>query len=115
MKLYWSNCLMKKWENFQLISENRLPPRSYFFGYRDIKTAQTYQRGLSDHFMLLNGIWSFKYFNNPFLVPEEFYSKKIEDFDTIHVPSIWQMEDYGILQYTDEGFPSNRYTSCTYG
>lgn len=32
---------MKKWENFQLISENRLPPRSYFFGYRDIKTAQT--------------------------------------------------------------------------
>lgn len=39
---------------FQLISENRLPPRSYFFGYRDIKTAQTYQRGLSDHFMVLS-------------------------------------------------------------
>lgn len=96
---------MKKWENFQLTGENRLSPRSYFFGYKSREVARYYQRAESDHFMLLSGIWSFQYFTNPNLVPKEFYSKKVEGFSTVHVPNVWQMEGYGVLQYTDEGFP----------
>lgn len=96
---------MKKWENFRKMHENRMKPRAYFFSYSSIERALTYQRGNSSEFLLLSGKWSFKFYENPFLVPEEFYSIKMVDWDRINVPGIWQMEGYGKLQYTDEGFP----------
>ncbi|WP_146448136.1 sugar-binding domain-containing protein, partial [Vibrio kanaloae] len=65
----------------------------------------TFQRELSSHFQLLSGQWSFSYFTNPLLVPEEFYSQEMSDWGNITVPNMWQMEGHGDLQYTDEGFP----------
>ena len=95
----------KNWENFKKTHENRLAPRAYFFSYDSIEKALTYQRANSKEFMLLSGMWSFNFFENPMLVPEEFYNSKMADWNKINVPSIWQMEGYGKLQYTDEGFP----------
>ncbi|NBJ36870.1 beta-galactosidase subunit alpha [Serratia fonticola] len=96
---------MNNWENFQHLHENRMAPRAYFFSYDSLKRAQTFQRALSSHFMALSGQWSFNYFTNPLLVPEDFYSQKMTDWGQITVPNMWQMEGHGILQYTDEGFP----------
>ncbi|MCG9583414.1 beta-galactosidase subunit alpha [Vibrio tubiashii] len=96
---------MNNWENFLHLHENRMAPRAYFFSYDSVKTAQTFQRELSSRFMLLSGQWSFNFFTNPLLVPEEFYSQKMTQWGQITVPNMWQMEGHGDLQYTDEGFP----------
>ncbi|TFH90041.1 beta-galactosidase subunit alpha [Vibrio ouci] len=96
---------MNNWENFLHLHENRMAPRAYFFSYDSVKTAQTFQRELSSHFMLLSGQWNFNFFTNPMLVPEEFYSQKMDQWGQITVPNMWQMEGHGDLQYTDEGFP----------
>ncbi|WP_038879027.1 beta-galactosidase subunit alpha [Vibrio jasicida] len=96
---------MNNWENFLHLHENRMAPRAYFFSYDSVKNAQTFQRELSSRFKLLSGQWTFNYFTNPLLVPEAFYSQKMEDWGHITVPNMWQMEGHGDLQYTDEGFP----------
>ncbi|MGR5066626.1 beta-galactosidase subunit alpha [Photobacterium sp. DNB22_13_2] len=96
---------MNNWENFLQLHENRLAPRAYFFSYDSLNSAQTFQRELSSHFMLLSGQWQFQYFTHPLLVPEEFYSRPMADWGQITVPNMWQMEGHGDLQYTDEGFP----------
>ncbi|MCR9909839.1 beta-galactosidase subunit alpha [Vibrio campbellii] len=96
---------MNNWENFLHLHENRMAPRAYFFSYDSVKNAQTFQRELSSRFKLLSGQWTFNYFTNPLLVPEAFYSQKMEDWGRITVPNMWQMEGHGDLQYTDEGFP----------
>ena len=96
---------MNNWENFLHLHENRMAPRAYFFSYDSVNNAQTFQRELSRRFMLLSGQWRFNYFTNPLLVPEEFYSQKMDQWGQITVPNMWQMEGHGDLQYTDEGFP----------
>ncbi|MGL4524288.1 MAG: beta-galactosidase subunit alpha [Spirochaetia bacterium] len=96
---------MNKWENYNLIHENRLAPRSYFFSYDSIEKARSYQRELSSLFLVLSGEWKFRYYTNPFLVPPEFTQTLMPDFGKIHVPNMWQLEGHGHLQYTDEGYP----------
>ncbi|GAL03919.1 evolved beta-D-galactosidase alpha subunit [Photobacterium aphoticum] len=41
-----------------------MAPRAYFFSYDSVQRAQTFQRELSHHFMLLSGQWTFNYFTN---------------------------------------------------
>ncbi|MCG3823365.1 beta-galactosidase subunit alpha [Photobacterium damselae] len=96
---------MNNWENFLHLHENRMAPRAYFFSYDSVQSAKSFQRKLSNRFMLLSGQWTFNFFTNPLLVPEEFYSQKMTDWGHITVPNMWQMEGHGDLQYTDEGFP----------
>ncbi|ELV7515417.1 beta-galactosidase subunit alpha [Photobacterium damselae] len=96
---------MNNWENFLHLHENRMAPRAYFFSYDSVQSAKSFQRELSNRFMLLSGQWTFNFFTNPLLVPEEFYSQKMTDWGHITVPNMWQMEGHGDLQYTDEGFP----------
>ncbi|MDP2533038.1 beta-galactosidase subunit alpha [Photobacterium damselae subsp. piscicida] len=96
---------MNNWENFLHLHENRMAPRAYFFSYDSVQSAKSFQRELSNRFMLLSGQWTFNFFTNPLLVPEEFYSQKMTDWGHITVPNMWQMEGHGNLQYTDEGFP----------
>ncbi|MCG9703849.1 beta-galactosidase subunit alpha [Photobacterium damselae] len=96
---------MNNWENFLHLHENRMAPRAYFFSYDSVQSAKSFQRELSNRFMLLSGQWTFNFFTNPLLVPEEFYSQKMTDWGHITVPNMWQIEGHGDLQYTDEGFP----------
>lgn len=96
---------MNNWENFLHLHENRMPPRAYFFSYDSIQHAKTFQRALSKLFISLSGQWQFHYFTNPLLVPETFYHQEMNDWGTITVPNMWQMEGHGKLQYTDEGYP----------
>ncbi|MCW8344788.1 beta-galactosidase subunit alpha [Vibrio sp. ZSDZ65] len=96
---------MNNWENFLHLHENRMAPRAYFFSYDSVNKAQTFQRELSSHFMMLSGQWHFNYFTNPLLVPDDFYTTPMSAWPHVTVPSMWQMEGYGELQYTDEGFP----------
>ena len=64
---------MRFYENTQKTSENRLAPRSYYI-----------PEGKSEY-MLLNGMWRFKYYSRDIDVTE-----KIDNWDNIEVPSCWQ-------------------------
>lgn len=96
---------MNNWENVQLVGENRLAPRAYFFSYADAHAASSMQRELSRRFLSLSGQWQFHYFEHPLQVPEDFYHSPMAEWGQIAVPNMWQMEGHGNLQYTDEGFP----------
>lgn len=95
---------MNKWENYKIVTENALKPRNVFFSYDSIELARTFQKEFSKNFLLLNGIWDFEFYDNPFEV-EELNFSKLFCTKKINVPNMWQMEGFGKLQYTDEGYP----------
>lgn len=79
---------MRFYENPQATSENRKPPRCYYI-----------PGGISEYH-LLNGIWNFAFFNRDIDVPNE-----IRQWDTITVPSCWQLQGYEHPNYTNINFP----------
>ncbi|MCH5191024.1 MAG: hypothetical protein J1F23_02545 [Oscillospiraceae bacterium] len=87
-------------ENFRQfdISEiNKLPGRAYFIPYSD-KSALTAQTPITERYNssmvhILNGEWDFKYYDKDMLIPNEFYSERIQ-FDKVTVPSTWQRTGY---------------------
>ena len=79
---------MRVYENPQKTSENRKAPRSYYI-----------PGGVSEY-MLMNGDWKFAYFSRDIDVPEV-----IEAWDTIPVPSCWQLHGYENPNYTNINYP----------
>ena len=80
--------MQRIYENPYKTSDNRLAPRNYYI-----------PGGISEYH-LLNGIWKFAYFERDIDVPE-----KIEKWDTIPVPSCWQLHGYENPNYTNINYP----------
>ena len=79
---------MRNYENPMATSENRCAPRSYYI-----------PAGKSEYH-LLNGQWNFAYFTRDIDVPEV-----IENWDTIPVPSCWQLHGYENPNYSNINYP----------
>ena len=79
---------MRFYENPKFVQENRLPQRSFYIPKND------------GAYKLLNGDWKFKYFEF-----DDEYSENIEKWDTIPVPSCWQMHGYDAPHYTNIHYP----------
>jgi len=79
---------MRIYEDPQRTSENRLPPRSYYIP------------GGCSEYQLLNGQWRFAYYDRDIDMPEE-----ITRWDTIPVPSCWQLHGYDSPNYTNQNYP----------
>lgn len=86
--IFEENEKMRHYENPECTSENREKPRSYYI-----------PQGCSEY-QLLNGMWKFAYFERDIDVPE-----KIEAWDTIPVPSCWQLHGYENPNYTNTNYP----------
>lgn len=87
-------------ENFRLfdIKEiNKLAPRAYFIPYssKEQLSGQTVltERYNSPLVKVLSGEWDFKYYEKDMLIPNEFYSERVQ-FDKVRVPSTWQRTGY---------------------
>lgn len=93
------------WENPSLTGRNRLEPHAYFFGYETEELAATHSRELSRGYQELSGQWRFRLFPGPKSVPSDVLGEFRDDWDSVEVPHLWQIDGYGNLQYTDEGFP----------
>ena len=93
------------WENQALTHRNRLAPHAYFMGYETADLAATYSRELSRGFVQLSGSWQFRLFEGPAAVSNEELSTYKSEWDHVEVPHLWQVDGYGNLAYTDEGFP----------
>lgn len=95
------------WENPHLLSRNREPAYATFIPYANAETALTGERDASPFFRLLNGAWHFLYLPAPEAVPAGFSNDDFDtrSWDTLHVPSNWQMHGYGRPVYTNVAFP----------
>lgn len=97
--------VINDWENPALTNRNRLAARAYFMGYANPELASTYSRELSRGFVQLSGTWRFRLFDGPRAVPAAATETYAADWDEVEVPHMWQVDGYGKLAYTDEGFP----------
>jgi beta-galactosidase len=98
---------MEDFENPRVVARNQVPSHVPLVPYDDIEIALKDDFSLSPYFLSLDGIWRFKWYQNPSEVPEDFYK---EDFDVnkwsnIPVPSCWQMEGYGKMIYRNVPLP----------
>lgn len=100
------------WENPAVFQINREPARATFYAYEDQKLAEAGRRENSKYFRSLNGEWAFHWVRKPADRPQNFWQKKFDtsSWDTITVPSNWELHGYGIPHYVNIPyvFPANQ-------
>lgn len=81
-----------RWEDEQLLHIGRLEAHTDYL--------RNSSRGTS---LSLNGNWKFRYLRAPACTPAGFEQQEYDDsaWDTLEVPSCWQMKGYGNMHYTD--------------
>ncbi|HIX15413.1 MAG TPA: DUF4981 domain-containing protein [Candidatus Hungatella pullicola] len=97
----------RHYENLHLLHENTMPNRAYYIPASQRRDDLAEHRENSDRFQLLNGIWSFSYYDSIYDIKEEFYREGFpaEGFDGIPVPGCWQNYGYDRHQYTNTRYP----------
>ncbi|HEY5688529.1 MAG TPA: glycoside hydrolase family 2 TIM barrel-domain containing protein, partial [Yeosuana sp.] len=105
----WEN---PEWENPEVFQINREQPTASFYRYTDGRSAlknQSWEN--SPLYESLNGAWHFYYADSVQARPADFYKNDfdIRGWDTILVPSNWEMKGFGIPVYTNIKymFPAN--------
>ena len=97
---------MRIWQNHNLLHENRLKPRAYFFHYETLEQAMTLERQNSQGFLNLEGVWDFAYFPQPELLdPQKIFRPDYILKQSILVPGSMELQGYGTPHYTDVAFP----------
>ena len=91
---------MRFYENPAFLSENREAPRAYYIPYDSLEKALAGDRAASHYYRLLNGNWDFKFFPRDIDLTDE-----ITQWDSIPVPSCWQLHGYEKPYYTNVNYP----------
>ncbi|HET6856252.1 MAG TPA: glycoside hydrolase family 2 TIM barrel-domain containing protein [Streptomyces sp.] len=96
------------WNNnigvFQLGTE---PPHTTLMPYQNLKEALAGDRTRSPSRMSLDGKWRFAYADRPDDRDADFYRTDVDDssWDTIPVPSVWQLHGYDFPIYINITYP----------
>ncbi len=93
------------WENPEINGLNREPARATMFSYSSEDDAKTCDRKKSDRILSLDGTWDFYFSPTPEGAPNNFYEFRVKDWDTIEVPSNWELKGYGTAIYTNIKYP----------
>ena len=90
-------------EDPEVYAINKLPARSSFFAYENLKLAIENQLDSANNFMTMNGFWKFKWSKSPEIRPKEFYKTAYDtsQWNDIKVPSNWELQGYGVPIYTN--------------
>ncbi|MBC2900621.1 glycoside hydrolase family 2 TIM barrel-domain containing protein [Streptomyces cupreus] len=97
-----------EWNNniavFRLGTE---PPHTTLMPYADVKQALAADRTRSPYRLSLDGTWKFAYVDRPDDRDADFYRTDVDDkgWDTIPVPSVWQMHGYDFPIYVNITYP----------
>ena len=85
------------YSDFDTIEKNKLPGRSYFIPYPSREGADRVslkeKRYQSEKVKCLNGDWDFRFYPRPAELPDVLDTDNVK-FDTIDVPSCWQIRGY---------------------
>ncbi len=97
-----------EWQtNPEIVSVNRLPQHTTFMPYGNLDEAIACDRYKSSRCFLLNGKWRFKLYKNYAYKPTDFAQPFYDshNWDTITVPSSWNMLGYDRNQYCNVRYP----------
>ena len=89
-------------ESFDVFHVNTLPKRNYYIPFSADENCFD-ERERSSRFELLNGEWSFRYYDSIIDLEDEFPS--VDSDRTIPVPSNWQLYGFDKAQYTNVNYP----------
>ena len=94
-------------EDPEIVGINKLPAHSSFFPFENLELSKSNNVNKSDRYISLNGYWHFKWSKNPSTRPEDFYKiyYNTNKWDTILVPSNWQLQGYGLPIYVNIPYP----------
>ena len=97
---------IKDWENPAVLHMNTEPPHATLFPYTDAAGALGMDPSLSPYVRSLNGDWKFHWVPKPADRPGDFYRTDFDDgsWDTIPVPSNWQLHGYGVPIYVNQPY-----------
>lgn len=111
MTFSWGLFAQDYWNNLSVLQENKLHPHTIVIPYSDEQGITHLDYLHSDFCRSLNGIWKFKYVDNPAKVPSKFYKKNynVRKWADIHVPGNIELQGFGVPVYvnTTNEFPSN--------
>lgn len=94
--------------NHEVFEENKLRPHADFAPFESLESARSqWILGNSKRYQSLNGHWKFQWVRSPKDRLEKFYDLNVNDslWETIPVPSNWEVEGYGHPIYLDERYP----------
>ncbi len=91
----------------ECVGMNREPNRSPLFHFNTESAARRAGRDRGPWYQSLNGDWKFAYYEKPQDVPENFLLPALDDaaWNTIDVPSCWDMRGYDYPHYTNSQMP----------
>ena len=95
------------WENPKVTGINKEPAHATLMTYPNEEMALECVREKSPWFMSLDGEWKFRLYENPESAPKDFYRPEFDEkgWDTIPVPSNWQMLGYDKPIYVNVRYP----------
>lgn len=95
------------YKDLTVLNKNTLQPHGAKIPFDTIEQAMEGIRENSSKFKLLNGDWKFSYYEHPAYVPDDYHRTDYDDSDwqTIPVPSNWQLHGYDIPVYTNHPYP----------
>jgi len=95
------------WENISVLQINREPARAEFIPYSSLNEALKGDDKNSVWYQSLNGYWKFHWTARPDHRPADFYKTDFDDsaWDSLPVPSNWEMHGYGTPIYVSAGYP----------
>ncbi|MBQ8966183.1 glycoside hydrolase family 2 TIM barrel-domain containing protein [Ruminococcus sp.] len=89
-------------EDPEVLCLNTLEPRAYFIPFAEGQEPFGERTG-SRRLELMNGEWSFRYFDSIIDLPDDFTDMPMED--KLAVPACWQLNGYDKPQYTNVNYP----------
>ena len=94
-------------ESTEITEINQLPDRNYYIPYNSYEEYLKGNRKFSSRFLNLNGKWQFKYIENIRTLEEPLWlNNHINyDFKETIVPSVWQLDGFDQIQYTNVEYP----------
>jgi len=95
------------YENPGVFQRNQVLPHATLMPFEDMAQAKAGVRKSSPFYLSLNGIWKFRWSENPLSAPGGFQDPGFQrdDWDEITVPSNWQMEGFGFPLFRNIGQP----------
>ncbi|MBN2063942.1 MAG: hypothetical protein JW745_03990, partial [Sedimentisphaerales bacterium] len=101
---------IEEWRDQSVLHINTVAPHATLAVHSQSKAAADFlPAARSDRMLLLNGNWKFNWSAGPDQRPLDFYQVNFDDnnWQTIPVPSCWQIEGYGTPLYSNTRYPYN--------
>lgn len=95
------------WKNPKIFAVNKEAPHATFYSFSSEEKALKNNWKNSPDYILLNGIWKFKWVVKPSEKPSGFYKEdyNVDDWNDIEVPANWELKGYGLPVYSNIPYP----------